>query len=244
MSQAPEDATATPDRWRDQLDDRFSLDEPERQVPPGGVSAVMTLLVDVDPEPLVLYTRRSEHLSAHPGEISFPGGRTEANDDGPLETALRETEEEVGVPPSEVDVLGHFTDFHTFHDILICGYVGVVQPDVPRADPTTPHEVAEQMLVPLSGLIDGKGQANPDAREAVLDVDAPLGRVYPVRAYEGRQLPPDERGGATLHYWRLADQTTIWGITGELTARFLSAAFDWTPPRSPDPVHDRRELEP
>lgn len=233
-----------PDAWLDQLRGRITPEEPERSPPSRGISGVLVPIVPLDPEPLVLYTRRSEHLSAHPGEVSFPGGGMEDDDAGPRETALRETREEVGVPAGAIDVVGHFTDFHTFHDLLISGYVGVIDPDAPLEDPTTPLEVAERLLVPLSALLEGQGApaAGPGAEIHV--GGRPLGTAYPVEGYEARQLPPEAGERGRLHYWRLGDDTTVWGITGELTARFLTAGFDWEAPADPRRVERRDELQP
>lgn len=200
-------------------------------------------ILPVEPEPMVLYTRRSEHLSAHPGEISFPGGGTEPQDASPRETALRETREEIGLAPEDVELVGHFTDFHTYHEILICGYLGIVDPGAQLLEPTTSYEVAERLLVPLSALLAGEGGGKEAGRRVTLG-ESTLGRTYPVEDYEGRQLPEGTRGAAVLHYWRLAEDTTVWGITGELTARLLRTGLDWTPPARPRHVGGMDELQP
>lgn len=236
--------TELPADWRTQLKQRFG----EHATDPGsnarGISGVLVPLLDVEPEPLVLYTRRSEHLSAHPGEISFPGGGLEPDDAGPRETALRETEEEIGLPRDAIELAGHVTDFHTHHDILICAYLGFIDPDTALGEPSTPHEVAERLLVPLSALSKGRGEPLQEVGAEVRLGQKTLGRVYPVEAYEGRQLPRDVRDGGRLHYWRLADATTVWGITGELTARFLRAGLDWEPPEPPTRMRGIDEVQP
>ncbi len=233
-----------PGGWTDRIRRRAREEEPERDPPERGISGVLIPILPVEPEPLVLYTRRSEHLSAHPGEISFPGGGREARDASLRETALRETEEETGLAPSDVDVLGHVTDFRTFHDLLVCAYVGVIDPDAVLGEPSTPHEVAERLLVPLEALVEGKGTPALGAGHEVELGGDPLGRVYPVRSYEARQLPEEHRGGGVLHYWRLADATTVWGITGELTARFLRSTLDWQPPHAPKRLGSEDEVRP
>src|SRR2546423_784250 len=68
-------------------------------------AAVLVPVVE-GPEPSIVFTKRTEHLSRHPGEISFPGGMRHAEDPDLLSTALRETEEELGLSPDRVEVLG------------------------------------------------------------------------------------------------------------------------------------------
>lgn len=224
--------------------ERVTPEEPPREAANGPVSGILVPVLPSEPEPLVLYTRRAEHLSAHPGEISFPGGQREPGDDGPRATALRETGEEVGLGRDGIDLVGHFTDFRTHHGILISGYVGLVDPEAVLSAPTTPAEVAERLLVPLEALWRGKGRPPAEIGETVTLDGAPLGTVYPVEAYEARELPEEVRGGGRLHYWHLAPDTTIWGITGELTARFLRTALGWEPPRGPERVQGLDEVEP
>ncbi|MEO0973487.1 MAG: CoA pyrophosphatase [Pseudomonadota bacterium] len=122
-------------------------------------SAVLVPLVDRPEEPTVLLTKRSEELKHHAGQISFPGGRIEASDRGPLEAALRETHEEVGITADQVDVLGYLDTYVTGTGFSIVPVVGVVQPFASlRLDQV---EVAAAFEVPLSFLVD------PDNRRMV-----------------------------------------------------------------------------
>ncbi|HEX7642462.1 MAG TPA: CoA pyrophosphatase [Burkholderiaceae bacterium] len=109
----------------------------------------------------VLLTQRSEHLNDHGGQISFPGGRQEASDRDVVETALRETEEEVGLARAHVEVLGLLPEYVTATNYRVTPVVGLVHPPFEtRADP---EEVAEIFEVPLSFLMDG---ANHQRRAA------------------------------------------------------------------------------
>lgn len=102
----------------------------------------------------ILLTQRSEHLNDHGGQISFPGGRAEPTDRDAIETALRETEEEVGLARSHVEVLGLLPEYVTATNYRVTPVVGLVQPPFEtRADP---EEVAEIFEVPLAFLMDGK----------------------------------------------------------------------------------------
>lgn len=83
------------------------VDAPTAPAPTGMRSAAVMVIADPSDAALpLIFLRRSEHLRHHPGQIAFPGGVTEPEDAGPVQTALRETFEEVGVPAAALDVLG------------------------------------------------------------------------------------------------------------------------------------------
>ncbi|MFZ2650643.1 MAG: CoA pyrophosphatase [Burkholderiaceae bacterium] len=100
----------------------------------------------------VLLTQRTEHLSDHPGQISFPGGRVEPDDVDATETALREAREEIGLAPSHVDVLGRLPQYTTSTGFVVTPVVALVRPGF--ALQPDPNEVAEVFEVPLSFLMD------------------------------------------------------------------------------------------
>lgn len=115
-------------------------------------AAVLFPIVLRDAEPTVLLTQRTSHLRDHAGQISFPGGRVEAHDLSPVHTALRETEEEIGMAPDRVEVLGFLPEYLTSTGFRVTPVVGLVQPPfVLRPDP---FEVAEIFEVPLAFLLD------------------------------------------------------------------------------------------
>ncbi|GGI87155.1 CoA pyrophosphatase [Shewanella gelidii] len=95
-------------------------------------------------------TQRPMHMRAHPGQISFPGGKVESSDINEAATALREAEEEIGLSQQNVTVLGQFPSHNTFTGFEITPIVGMVkQPFEPVLDP---GEVADYFTVPLSFL--------------------------------------------------------------------------------------------
>jgi len=99
----------------------------------------------------VLLTQRTDHLTDHPGQVSFPGGRAEPEDADAVATALREAEEEIGLAPTNVDVLGQLPTYTTGTGFIVTPVVGLVHPDFGvRIDP---FEVAEVFEVPLSFLM-------------------------------------------------------------------------------------------
>src|SRR5438876_4080175 len=103
-----------PGRLRESI--RASLAPASGVLEPGAGRRPAAVLVPLvgGPEPSVVFTKRTEHLSRHPGEISFPGGMRHEEDPDLLATALRETEEELGLDRELVDVLGRLEPLETF----------------------------------------------------------------------------------------------------------------------------------
>jgi 8-oxo-dGTP pyrophosphatase MutT (NUDIX family) len=109
------------------------------------------------PLPGVLLTKRTEHLKAHAGQVSFPGGRIDPCDSGPEAAALREAEEEIGLDPRSVEVLGRLPDYLTGTGYRITPVVGLLPPGVAlhalglrKSD----DEVDAVFELPLSVLLD------------------------------------------------------------------------------------------
>lgn len=100
----------------------------------------------------VLLTERTAHLRDHAGQVSFPGGRVEAEDESPVHTALRETEEEIGLARERIDILGFLPEYRTGTGFRVTPVVALVQP--PFSLSPDPFEVAEVFEVPLAFLID------------------------------------------------------------------------------------------
>jgi 8-oxo-dGTP pyrophosphatase MutT (NUDIX family) len=115
-------------------------------------AAVLVPVVDRPEGPTVVLTQRSEQLRNHKGQISFPGGRRDDADLDAVDTALREAEEEIGLPRRHVEVIGYLDDYPTFSLYRVTPVVGVIR-DLPplRIDAA---EVAEAFEVPLSLLLD------------------------------------------------------------------------------------------
>ena len=127
---------------------------PGAVLPTAGLTgaAVLVPIVDHPTGLTVLLTQRTAHLSDHGGQISFPGGRIEPSDEHPVAAALREAEEEVGLPASHVDIVGRLDTYITGTGFEIVPVVALVRAPYPlRPDP---FEVAEVFEVPLDFLID------------------------------------------------------------------------------------------
>lgn len=114
-------------------------------------ASVLVPLVQRD-ELTVLFTRRTAHLTDHPGQISFPGGRAEPEDANAVATALREAQEEIGLAPHFVDVLGQLPTYTTGTSFIVTPVVGIVRPGFSLT--ADPFEVAEVFEVPLAFLMD------------------------------------------------------------------------------------------
>jgi len=115
-------------------------------------AAVLLALIERPGGLALLFTERADHLKDHPGQVSFPGGRIELGDAGPIEAALREAKEEVGLDPQQVAVAGCLERLLTVTGFLVTPVVGFVAPEFqPIPDDT---EVAEVFEVPLEFLLE------------------------------------------------------------------------------------------
>ncbi len=133
----------------------------------------------------MLFTLRTSHLPSHSGQISFPGGAHEDGDPGLMATALRETEEELGIPEADFDIVGRLDDAWSIHHYVVQCYLGRL-PGPPTLRPD-PYEVERVIIVDVERLLDPS--------------------IYRVRDFEhgGHRFP--------LHYFDY-DGDVIWGLTG------------------------------
>jgi 8-oxo-dGTP pyrophosphatase MutT (NUDIX family) len=118
-------------------------------------AAVLVAVVD-HASPTVILTERPKTMRKHPGQISFPGGRIDPEDDGPVAAALREAEEEIALPRDSVDVIGAADVYRTVTGFEVTPIVGVVPPGL--ALEPQPGEVADMFEAPLHFLLDPRHQ--------------------------------------------------------------------------------------
>lgn len=162
---------------------------PARRIP----AAVLVPVIQHEAELTVLFTERASHLKHHAGQISFPGGRIEPQEDA-LHAALRETKEEIGLPPEFVEVLGYLPPHWVFTGYCVTPVVALVQPGFELQ--IDMGEVASVFEVPLRYLID---PAHHQARDRL------IGEIA-LRVYD---LPYGERriwgatAGILMHLYRL-----------------------------------------
>ena len=149
------------------------------------VPAAVLVPIVAHPDGLtVLFTQRTRHLKSHSGQVSFPGGRTEPGDPSPEFTALREAEEEIGLPRSKVEVLARLSDYFVRTGFRVTPVVGLVTPPLALAPDS--REVEEVFEVPLAFLLDPQNHRR-----------------------ETREL----RGQTVGFYVMSYGQRTIWGAT-------------------------------
>jgi 8-oxo-dGTP pyrophosphatase MutT (NUDIX family) len=140
----------------------------------------------------MLFTQRTQSVGHHKGQISFPGGASEPVDEDLAATALRETYEEIGVPPAAVEILGTLDDFPTITDFLVTPFVGILP--YPLSYRLNANEVEAVLEVPLSFFADPAG-LRVEAREH-------RGHVFEVL------------------FWDYGPYT-IWGATARILKGFL-----------------------
>jgi 8-oxo-dGTP pyrophosphatase MutT (NUDIX family) len=147
---------------------RKALSERQKRVedPTGFVPAAVLLpLFEKGGDYHLVFTKRTETVNYHKGQFSFPGGRTHPEDKSLLDTALRETWEEIGLPPKDADVLGELDDIATYTTgFIISPFVAIIP--FPHTFIANPAEVDEIIEVPLPVLRDKKNFA-----QEMLEVD-------------------------------------------------------------------------
>jgi 8-oxo-dGTP pyrophosphatase MutT (NUDIX family) len=143
----------------------------------------------------LLFTRRSENLASHSGQIAFPGGSVEGGE-SLEEAAIREAHEEVGIPSNSVELIGRLDDLVTHSGFLVAPFVGVIHE--PFAYVMQESEVVEVFEVPI---------------EALLDIGNPEVRYVPFR---NRQFPA---------YFYKYEAYEIWGLTGRMVKAFLDLVW-------------------
>lgn len=177
--------------WLDQLSLKQS--DPKSDLPK---AAVLIALTDEE-NPEVIYTLRSNKVSSHQGEVSFPGGMQEESDTSLIITALRESEEEIGLPQNCVKILGSLDTMVSRFNVSVTPFVGVIPGDVELN--TSSEEIEACFKVPLSFLLKDKRFRNDEVNRN--------GETFYMPAYKYSSY-------------------VIWGLTAMITVNFLNRALD------------------
>lgn len=180
---------------RPPLEELFTADDLEKQTEAARQvlkpAAVLLLVVNQPQGPTVLLTQRTTHLSAHAGQIAFPGGSCDEEDCTPENTALREAKEEVGIAPERIQLLGRLPEYRTVTGFEVTPVVGWAEP--PMSYMPDPHEVADIFEVPLDFLLDVRNHR-----------------------YESAFVR-----GRVRHYWAMPyGERFIWGATAGMLKTF------------------------
>lgn len=158
-------------------------------------AAVLIPLLRVEEEWQILFTRRTDRVETHKGQVAFPGGACDHGDADRVSTALRETHEEIGVPPDAVRVLGLMRPMPTVTGFLVTPVVGVMRWPLPLQ--LEECEVSRVFQVPLNWLLDPANHTE---------------RLY-TRSNGSSEM---------VVFYQPYDGETIWGVTGRIVADFLS----------------------
>ena len=171
-------------------------------------AAVLVPLFPRDGHWNVLLTRRTRTVEKHKGEISFPGGHQDPEDADLSATALREAEEEVGIPGREVRILGRLDEIITLTRFRIRPYAGVIP--YPFTVRSSPEEIAEVITLPL------------------IEFQTPQRYLKRSFTAEGKDYP--------VYYYQVAGYI-VWGATAKILRQFLERAFLFgePKPREPEP---------
>lgn len=154
-------------------------------------AAVLVPLVQFQDEWHILYTRRTDKVESHKGQVSFPGGACDKGETTPEQTALREADEEIGIRPSDVRVIGRLSRMVTISKFRVSPVVGIIP--FPYAFKTAGIEVARVFTIPLLWLAERNN-------------------------YWEFSLPGSERSVIAYHPY---DGELLWGATARMTVNFM-----------------------
>ncbi|NLV17610.1 MAG: CoA pyrophosphatase [Syntrophomonadaceae bacterium] len=176
-------------------------------------SAVIVPVIKHQGQECVVLEERSHQLKINPGEICFPGGRIEPEDGGALQAAMRETCEELGVKPNELDYIGPLDIMLTPFNLLIYPFVCEIS-EKAIITPNT-SEVQSVLYTPLDYLLDYEPLVNQVGVKMVIPADYPYDLIP-----HGRDYP--WKDGSYDQYFYLWQDHTIWGLTARILNHFLT----------------------
>jgi 8-oxo-dGTP pyrophosphatase MutT (NUDIX family) len=142
-------------------------------------------------------TKRAEQLNHHRGQVAFPGGRVDNNDRNELAAALRESNEEIGIAPSDVRVLGRLDQVTAAYNFIVTPYIGIIPPSYEFR--VNPEETAAVFTVPIAALLEPRSLTIGDRLSS--------------------------HGEPIYHFY--IDGWDIWGATARMIVQFLELVYDY-----------------
>jgi len=179
--------------------------------------AVLVPLIEVDHEPHLLFQVRASHLSRQPGEISFPGGRIEAGET-PRQTALRETREEMGIEPHDIDVIGELDFVLNSHNDLIYPFLGRITQTRLEEIQFCGDEVAEIFTVPVEFFLSHKPEVYDLSYKVHVDDAFPFDRI------QNREMYQESSLSFPMYFYNY-NGYIIWGLTAKITRNFIKELY-------------------
>ena len=170
---------------------------------PAVTAAVLAPVVEREDGMWLLFTKRADGLGEHPGQMSFPGGSREAEDDTIAATALREANEEIELTAAETRIVGRIDDIETVTEYTVRPFVATI-PD--RTYTPEETEVAEIVCLPVEALIEPTN-------------------------YESTYREHPQHGHHRVHYFHV-NGYTVWGATGRMLAQLLELTTAWKQPET------------
>ncbi len=172
-------------------------------------AAVLIPLLYIDESLNILFTKRSQEVEHHKGEISFPGGTLDDTDSSLLDCALRECHEEIGLHPEDIQIIGLLDDFRTIvTHFVVTPYVGHIP--YPYPFQISAYEIDELIIIPIHSLLDPSNYARKD------------------------KMGADEHSYHLDYFYY--QEHTIWGATGFILKQFLELVYQFNPEQST--LHD------
>ena len=175
-------------------------------------SSVLIPLIEKDGELHILYEVRAETLRSQPGEISFPGGKMEEGEI-PLECAIRETSEEIGVPMDAINIISELNYINSYSNFTMYSFLGQIDRKVVENAKINKAEVKETFTVPLQFFVDN------DPYIYTYDLRPDVKEDFPYAEYGIEENYPWRKGTATVPFYTYGDRV-IWGLTARLTLDF------------------------
>lgn len=174
-------------------------------------AAIMVPLVEVDNEWHVLFQVRSLTLRKQPGDISFPGGRIDCSDSTPLAAAIRETHEELGIDPTDIEVIGEISPYISTPSFVVYPFVAKLDQ---KKIIINKDEVEKVFTIPLPWLLQCEPskhivEIHPQPAE-----DFPFEKIMNGKNYQWRKRALEE-------YFYDYDTYTIWGLTARILKHFI-----------------------